>query len=243
VEITSAVEDYLKAIYNLAHPPGGSVHVVSTSALAERLGVAAPSVSAMLARTDNAGLTTRHARAVRLTVEGQALALTVVRRHRLVETMLYQQLGVPWDEVHEEAERMEHAISDRLEGYLDRALGYPTHDPHGDPIPSRRRPTEPEGRHLPLVDAPAGCSFLVRRVSDANPAVLRHLADHGVLPDVTLTVLRHDPFAGPTWIHIRGGVSEHALSAALAQDVFGEVVETVGREQAQPEVAPPQAAV
>lgn len=229
MEITSAVEDYLKAIHNLAHPTDGSIQTVSTSALADRLGVAAPSVSAMLARTDNAGLTTRHARAVTLTAPGEAVALRVVRRHRLVETLLYRKLGVPWDEVHDEAERIEHAISDRLEDYLDRAMGYPSHDPHGDPIPAKHQRTEPEEHHLALTDAPAGQSFRVRRVSDANPAGLRHLADHGVLPNATLTVIKHEPFSGPTWLHVQGQSTPHPLPAALAHDVFGDLITSPAR--------------
>lgn len=234
MEITSAVEDYLKAIHNLAHPADGSVRAVSTSALAERLGVAAPSVSAMLARTDSAGLTVRHARAVTLTEQGEVIAIRVVRRHRLVETLLYRQLGVPWDEVHEEAERIEHAVSDRLEDYLDRAMGYPSHDPHGDPIPPKHRPNQPEERHLALRDAPAGRSFRVRRVNDGDPAVLRHLAGHGVLPNATLTVIQHDPFAGPTWLHVQGQADPHPLPAALAREVFGDVVASSERPLAQP---------
>jgi len=224
VEITSAVEDYLKAIHNLAHPAGGSTREVSTSALAGRLGVAAPSASAMLGRLDRAGLTRRQAGGVILTARGEAVALKVVRRHRLVETLLVQQLGVPWDEVHEEAERIEHAISDRLEGYLDRALGYPDHDPHGDPIPGGNRPAEPVRPHVPLADVPAGSAFLVRRVSDADPAALRHLGEHGVRPGVRLTVVRHDPFAGPTWLRVDGMSASHPLPAQLAHAVFGETV-------------------
>lgn len=229
MEITSAVEDYLKAIHNLTHPADGSVQAVSTSALAERVGVAAPSVSAMLARTDRAGLTARHARAVTLTAKGEVVALKVVRRHRLVETLLYQQLGVPWDEVHEEAERIEHAISDRLEGYLDRAMGYPTHDPHGDPIPRADEPAQLEQHHLALADVAAGRTFLVRRVSDTNPAALRHLAEHGVLPNVTLTVLKHDPFGGPTWLQVAEKAMSLPLPGALARDVFGELLESPER--------------
>ncbi len=224
--MTSAVEDYLKAIYNLAYPADGAVHPVTTSALAQRLGVAAPSVSAMLARLDQAGLTMRRSRTVELTALGEAAALKIVRRHRLVETLLHQNLGVPWDEIHEEAERLEHAISDRLEGYLDRALGYPTHDPHGDPIPGTHPTVGPDGPYLALADAPPEHAFLVRRISDTDPAALRHLAEHGVMPRTVLTVLRHDPFGGPTWLHVPGRDGSHPLAAQLARDVFGDLVQT-----------------
>lgn len=221
MHISSAVEDYLKAIHNLAHPADGAVHPVTTSALAARLGVAAPSVSAMLARLDRAGLTTRLSRTVELTAVGEAAALKVVRRHRLVETWLHQQLGVPWDEVHEEAERLEHAVSERLEGYLDRALGYPSHDPHGDPIPGSRRPAGEVGPRVALADAPAG-QLLIRRVVDADPAALRHLAEHGIRPGVVVTVLRHDPFSGPSWLQVPGSGGPHPLPAQLARQVFGD---------------------
>lgn len=224
MQVTSAVEDYLKAIYNLQHPPGGATEPVSTSRLAQRLGVSSASVSAMLKRLSADGFVQRgQQRGVRLSPRGETAALRMVRRHRLLETLLHRQLGVPWDEVHEEAERLEHALSDRLEAYIDAALDHPTHDPHGDPIPSTDAvpPAMPE---LALGAVPAGSRFVVRRVSDADPAALRHLGEHRIVPGVALTVVEHAPFGGPTWVEVEGQRPPHPLSPQLVLMVFGEIV-------------------
>ena len=134
IEQTEAVEDYLRTIFKLA----GRETPVTTSALAERLRVTPPTVSAMLKRLEAGGLITRSAsHHVRLTPHGERHATEVTRRHRLVETFLVQVLGLSWDEVHAEADVLEHALSERLEDRIDAVLGHPTHDPHGDPIPAR----------------------------------------------------------------------------------------------------------
>src|SRR4051812_26156838 len=163
---SSAVEDYAKAIYALQRGGDGAV---STTALAERLGVTAASASGMVRKLDEHGLVTHVPyRGVRLTDEGTRVALEVLRHHRLLELYLAESLGVPWDRVHEEAEVLEHVLSEDLEALIDTQLGHPTHDPHGDPIPS------PE---LELEDRPcscmasleAGASGVLARVSDDQP--------------------------------------------------------------------------
>lgn len=211
------VEDYLKTVFHLCTGSGGA----TTSALAERLGLAAPTVSAMLKRLEAAELVRRSPeRAVQLTEHGQRHALSVVRRHRLLEMFLAEVLDVPWDEVHDEAEVLEHALSPRLEERIDALLGRPTHDPHGDPIPAAN------GEHVedwasPLSAAPAGSTFLVERVSDRDSGALRHLAELGIGPGSLLRVLDWAPFGGPLWVDVQG--HRHALGTGLVQVVHGQV--------------------
>ena len=157
---------------------------------------------------------------VRLTAQGEHAALRIVRRHRLLETFLARVLGMTWDEVHAEAELLEHALSDRLEERIDIALGHPTHDPHGDPIPPRHgRHKEAWGRRLDGV--PAGDRFRVERVSDRDSAALRHLGVLGVVPGALIEVEELAPFGGPQWVKIDG--QRHALGAPLTRLVHGRV--------------------
>ena len=218
VTMSRATEDYLKAIYNLAHR--GTP--VTTGLLAQELGVSAPSVSAMVKRLADGSLLTRpDSRSLQLTDSGERAALRVVRRHRLLETFLARMLDVPWDEVHAEAELLEHALSDRLEERIDAALGHPTHDPHGDPIPPRDGPHE-EGWGEALDAVPAGSKFRVERVSDRDSAALRYLGGLGVFPGVVLAVEEQAPFGGPRWVRI--GDARHPLGSPLTRLVHGHVV-------------------
>lgn len=219
---TEAVEDYLRTIFKLA----GRGAPVTTSALATQLRVAPPTVSAMLKRLEASGLLTRSAaRRVRLTPHGDRHATDVTRRHRLVETFLAQVLGLAWDEVHAEADALEHVISARLEDRIDTVLGYPTHDPHGDPIPPRHggggRGGHIERWATPLAQAPAGSSFRVDRVADDDSAALRFLAERGVRPGTVLEVVTHEPFGGPLWVRVAG--HSHALGPVLTEAIHGEV--------------------
>lgn len=218
VTMSRATEDYLKAIYNLAHLGGP----VTTSAVAQELGVSSPSVSAMLKRLEDGALLARpDQRTVALTDSGERAALRVVRRHRLLETFLARVLDVPWDEVHAEAELLEHALSERLEERIDAALGHPTHDPHGDPIPPRDGP-HVEVRGTPLEAVAAGARFRVERVSDRDSAALRYLGELGVVPGAELAVEEQEPFGGPRWVRV--GDTRHALGAALTALVHGDVL-------------------
>ena len=218
MKATQATEDYLKTIYGLA----SSGEPVTTGAVAQRLGLSSPSVSAMIKRLEGVQfLERRKGSGLRLTAQGERAALRVVRRHRLLETFLSQTLGMPWDEVHAEAELLEHALSDRLEERIDVALGRPTHDPHGDPIPPRHGPhvEEPGGQRLDGV--PAGTRFRVERVSDRDSAALRHLGGLGVVPGAVIEVQELTPFGGPQWIRIDG--QRHPLGAPLTQLIHGTV--------------------
>lgn len=214
---TEAVEDYLRTIFKLA----GRSLPVTTSALAEQLGVAPPTVSAMLKRLEAGELVDRSAaHEIKLTAHGERHAMGVTRRHRLVETFLVQVLGLTWDEVHAEADALEHAISERLEDRIDNVLGHPTHDPHGDPIPPRT------GRHVeswaaPLGSAAAGSRFRVQRVADDDSDALRYLAERGIRPGAVVEVESREPFGGPVWVKV--GRQRHALGPVLADVVHGEI--------------------
>ncbi len=208
---TPAVEDYAKAIFSLE---SRSDEPVSTNALAERLGITPGSVSAMLKKLDELGLITHLPyRGVRLTEDGRRIALEVIRHHRLLESYLADALGMPWDQVHAEAEVLEHVLSEDLEALIAAKLGHPTVDSHGDPIPTadlelEERPTRPMDSLQP------GDEGLFVRVSDSDPEMLRYLADRGISPGERFSVRERQPFGGP--LFVRFGDSEHALGGRLA---------------------------
>ena len=189
----TAVEDYVKVIY--AHTEWQAVPMTST-VLAARLGLAPSTVTEMVKKLGALGLV-EHVPygAVTLTTDGTTLALRMLRRHRLIETWLVGQFGYSWDEVHDEAEVLEHALSDRMLASIDEMLGFPTRDPHGDPIPSADGVvTKPDG--LLLRDAEPGESGSVVRISDRDPSLLRHLEASGLVIDRGVTVVGRTPFGG-----------------------------------------------
>ncbi|HEY2206192.1 MAG TPA: metal-dependent transcriptional regulator [Pseudonocardia sp.] len=212
---TEAVEDTLRTIFVLA----GRGDSVSTSAIADELRVTAPTVSTMLKRLVEHGLARRtDDHGVRLTEHGARHARRIVRAHRLAETFMATMLEVPWDEVHAEADLLEHALSDRLLGRLDDLLGHPSADPHGDPIPpSEGAHSEHWGQRLDAVEP--GSEFTVERVYDRDSEALRYLAELGVRPGVTVTVVEHAPFGGPLWIELDG--RRVALGEPLVRLVHG----------------------
>ena len=219
VTMSRATEDYLKAIYNLAHRG----EAVTTGQLAHELGVSSPSVSAMVKRLEDGSLLSRSDnRSLRLTDSGERAALRVVRRHRLLETFLHRMLDVPWDEVHAEAELLEHALSDRLEERIDTALGHPTHDPHGDPIPPRHGPHD-EHWGVSLETVRPGARFRVERISDRDSAALRYLGELGVFPGVVIVIEGQEPFGGPRWIRVGG--QRRSLGGPLTRLVHGHVLD------------------
>jgi DtxR family transcriptional regulator, Mn-dependent transcriptional regulator len=209
---SEAIEDYAKAIYSLSRQGDGTA---TTNALAERLGVTPASVSAMVKKLDERGLV-RHVRykGVVLTPEGERVALEVMRHHRLLETYLVEHLGVPWDRVHEEAEALEHVLSEYLEARIAAKLGHPTHDPHGDPIPSAALEIE-EPETSSLADLEAGARGRFVRVSDSDPAMLRYLDERGVTLGDDLEVIEKQPFDGP--LTVRFGARQHVLGGTLAR--------------------------
>jgi DtxR family transcriptional regulator, Mn-dependent transcriptional regulator len=213
-----AVEDYAKAIYMLETRED---EPVSTTALAGRLNVTAGSASAMVRKLDELGLVTHQRyRGVRLTPAGRRVALEVVRHHRLLELFLAEVLDMPWDRVHKEAEVLEHVLSTELEEVIAQKLGNPTHDPHGDPIPSPdfkvdERPT------VSLADLEKGTSGTFVRVSDSDPEMLRYLGERGVAPGAWFEVIDRQPFGGP--LFVRFGEHVHPLGGDLANAMRVEV--------------------
>src|SRR5881275_487463 len=187
---SSAVEDYAKAIYALESRGGDAV---STNALADRLGVTPASASGMVKRLGELGLVEHEPyRGVSLTDDGRRVALEVIRHHRLLELYLVETLGVPWDRVHQEAEVLEHVLSEELEELIAAKLGNPTHDPHGDPIPTRELTIEEEPA-LSLQALSAGASGRFARISDSDPEMLRFLADRGIAPGDAFEVIDKQP--------------------------------------------------
>ena len=210
---SEAVQDYAKAIYALERRGEGE-GAVSTSALAERLGVSPGTVTAMLKRMDEMGLIDHEPyHGVQLTAAGERVALEVIRHHRLIESFLAKTLDVPWDRVHDEAEVLEHHISEELEQRIAAALGDPGHDPHGDPIPSAALELEPE-RGNPLAGLEPGASGTFSRVSDADPEMLRHLSARGIKLGDRLVMTEREPFEGPLTIEIGG--ERHSIGRGLA---------------------------
>src|SRR5450759_2871206 len=208
---SQAVEDYSKAIFSLE---SRGEEPVSTNALAERLGITAGSVSAMLKKLDELGLITRVPyRGARLTPEGRRLALEVIRHHRLLESFLSEALGMPWDRVHDEAEILEHVLSDDLEKLIARKLGNPTVDPHGDPIPSADLELD-ERSTQSMESLEPGDRGLFVRVSDSDPEMLRYLDGRGISPGDRFSVRERQPFGGPIFVVF--GEHEHAIGGELA---------------------------
>jgi DtxR family Mn-dependent transcriptional regulator len=215
---SSAVQDYAKAIYALERRSG---EPVGTNALAERLGVTAASASSMVKKLDTLGLVAHVPyRGVQLTAAGERVALEVLRHHRLLEAYLAESLGMPWDRVHAEAEVLEHHLSEDLEERIAAKLGHPTHDPHGDPIPSADlRIDEGETQPLHVLDPGDRGTFV--RVSDADPEMLRYLSERGIAPGAQLEVVDKQPFGGP--VFARFGEDVHVLGGGLARAMRVEV--------------------
>ena len=214
---SAAVENYAKAIYALQQRS----ETVTTNAIAERLGVTAASASGMIKKLDSLGLVSHVPyKGVKLTEEGERLALEVIRHHRQLELYLAESLDVPWDRVHAEAEVLEHVLSEELEELIAAKLGHPTVDPHGDPIPTadlviEERPTSS------LADLNPGARATFVRISDSDPEMLRYLADRGIAPGDDFEVIDKQPFDGPTFA--RFGDDVHVLGGALARAMRAEV--------------------
>lgn len=191
--LSAVMEDYLKTIYMLQEDGDGER--VRTSAIADYLDVTPPTVTSMLSKLEERGLADREKyNGVELTDEGETVALEVIRHHRLLEAYLAEHLEFTWSEVHEEADRLEHHISEAFEQRVAAALDDPTVDPHGAPIPNAdlEPPEEPVGDAL--AECEEGTTVAVREVSDRDPAVLEYLSEHGINPGVSLTIVEVAPF-------------------------------------------------
>jgi DtxR family Mn-dependent transcriptional regulator len=202
--LTQSMENYLKAIFEILEHDERA----TTSSIAERMDIAAPSVTAMVKKLAELKLVAHEPyQGVTLTRAGELAAVEVVRHHRLIEKYLADALGVPWDLVHDEAEKLEHVISEDLEDRIDGALGHPTVDPHGAPIPARDGTMIRVVARL-LTDASAGENLVVVEVDDRDPALLRYLGERGLYPGAAIQVAAVEPYGGP----IVGRVQGHEVS-------------------------------
>jgi DtxR family Mn-dependent transcriptional regulator len=212
------MEDYLKAIHQIAETTG---EAVSTQEIADRLHVSTASVTGMIKRLDALRLVTHQPyHGVALTERGTAVALEVVRHHRLLELYLVEHLGMGWDEVHAEADRLEHHISEGLEDRIAAKLGQPRIDPHGDPIPARDG-SMVEVATIPLAALEAGASATIARVSDRSSALLQYLAERGLRPGAAITVAARDELAGVIAVEVDG--ARHTLALPVAATIQVEV--------------------
>jgi DtxR family transcriptional regulator, Mn-dependent transcriptional regulator len=212
--VSAPVEDYVKAIYSLTLEHD---QTASTSQIADRLGITAGSVSTMVKRMDASGLV-EHVpyRGVQLTPAGRHLALSVIRRHRLLELFLATSLDIPWEDVHRFADALEHAVDAELVEVIAAKLGDPVADPHGDPIPNRE--LEVDDRTQPTIaDLDPGERARIARVSDSDPAMLKYLTARGIGIGDELELVDRQPFDGPCDIRI--GKDSHSLGVKLAQAI------------------------
>ena len=211
--LSRSVEDYLKAIFRLSNQGG----FATTSDIAALLSLSPPSVSGMVKRLSEMGLI-EHVpyRGVQLTSQGRRAALRMIRRHRVLELYLTRTLGYDWDNVHNEAERLEHAVSDELIERMAAALGDPHYDPHGDPIPTATGDIE-ETELVSLAEAQIGDALELRQVITQDPARLRYFAEQGLMPGVRVTVTDRQPFNGPTTVLFNASGSARIIGQELAQ--------------------------
>jgi DtxR family transcriptional regulator, Mn-dependent transcriptional regulator len=208
-DLSESLQDYLKEIFKLEDERGRA----STSAIAKRLGVAPSSVTAVLKRLTALGLV-RHERyrGAVLTPAGKKAAVEIIRHHRLLESYLVQTLGLGIDEVHAEADRLEHALSEEVEARIDASLGYPTHDPHGDPIPDANLKLE-QSELRELASLEPGEEATIRRIPDES-GLLRYLSDLRLIPGTRVKMFARAPFGGPLTIGV--GRARHAISEEIA---------------------------
>lgn len=212
--LSQSIEDYLKAIYVLEHEGTGA----TTNSIAEALSVSSASVTNMLKKLSGMKLINHKSyRGAQLTKAGEKIALEIIRHHRLLELYLAEMMGYSWDEVHDEAEKLEHHISEQFEDKIAELLNHPTHDPHGDPIPTKDGQV-PEMASLAITDAEIDKTYIIGRVKDQDPELLRYLEKTGILPGVKLTILEKAPFDGPLKVKIED--TETTIGNGVAKDVY-----------------------
>jgi DtxR family transcriptional regulator, Mn-dependent transcriptional regulator len=213
---SQSVEDYLKAIYKLERE---SDKGVSNSQLAEEMGVAGASVTNMVKRLSKMGLVEYESYyGSRLTKPGEKIALEIIRHHRLLELYLMEMMGYSWDEVHDEAEKLEHHISEQFEDRIAELLNDPKFDPHGDPIP-RKDGTMPEVHLFSLKEIKEGTRCIIKRVKNQDPELLRYLEQQQLIPGKRVVITNREPFDGPIHLQIEGE-SEVAIGEAVASDIY-----------------------
>jgi DtxR family Mn-dependent transcriptional regulator len=223
--LTSSTQNYLKVIYDLT----ASGELASTNAVATRLGIAPASVTGMLQKLASVKprlVRYRKHQGVTLTRAGERAALEVIRHHRLIEAFLQYSLGYSWDQVHDEAERLEHAISEDLEARMAEVLGNPKRDPHGDPIPTAKL-TMPRTHDVPLSRLRTGQRAIIRRVRADDPGLLRYLQEIGLVPGARLRVLEQSAFDGTVRLGLKGG--QTTVGPVVSDLVLAEVQSTSTR--------------
>ena len=214
MSLSQAVEDYLKVIYVLESDGTGT----TTTNIAEMMNVSSASVTNMLKRLSTLGFIEHKSyRGAHLTDAGRKIALEVLRHHRLLELYLKEVMGYSWDEVHEEAEKLEHHISEQFEDKIAELLNHPTHDPHGDPIPTKDG-VVPEKASLPVSDAELNQPYIIGRVYGHDPEFLRYLEKLGIIPGVKLTLIEKNPFNGPIKVLLEE--DELTIGFNIAEQVF-----------------------
>ena len=220
-EITHTVEDYLKTIYQIT-----SIHErASTNQIAMALDLAPASVTGMIKKLneiDPPVVEYQKHRGVVLTEKGESIALEVIRHHRLIEMFLHEVLDYEWDEVHPEADRLEHVISEEFEERIAKALGDPSHDPHGDPIPTRDL-VMPDRLLSPLYDLRPGQEAVVLQVRDENPELLRYLSGLGIIPNASLRILEYSPLDENLSLQVSGKADQFVLGPRITQEIFVKV--------------------
>ncbi|WP_396451628.1 metal-dependent transcriptional regulator [Leucobacter aridicollis] len=219
--ITASMQNYLKVIWSLAE---WSDTPITNSAIAESAGVRLSTVSDALRKLADSGLID-HQRygTVTLNDEGRELAVVMTRRHRLLETFLVRVLDYSWDEVHDEADRLEHAVSDEMVNRIDRVLDYPTRDPHGDPIPSADGLVHRPAAQL-LTEIVAPCRVRVERISDADPEMLQYFASRGIIVDAELDLIEGEPYSETTAVEVNGSGTQVLLGKAASDSVWASPV-------------------
>jgi DtxR family Mn-dependent transcriptional regulator len=220
--VTHAIEDYLKAIYDLTV----SQERASTNQIADALDIKPASVTGMvrkLSMSEPALVDYQKHHGVALTLEGEKVALETIRHHRLLETFLHETLGFEWDTVHDEADRLEHVISEEFEERIAQALGDPTHDPHGDPIPTRdlKMPSQATTR---LCDLRAGQQALVQRVPDTDPELLRYLGEHDIIPGACIEAVAYSAFDDNLSIRVQNRSEAIVLGIRITRQIFTQVI-------------------
>ena len=214
MRLSQALEDYLKVIYVLE----ADGEKATTTTIAQALDVSNASVTNMLKKLAGMNLIVHESyKGAELSPAGKKVALEILRHHRLLELYLKEVMGYSWDEVHDEAEKLEHHISEQFEDRIAELLNHPTHDPHGDPIPTKDG-VMPEKATLALNEADINTLYMVGRVRDQNPELLRYLEQQGVLPGVELTIIEKAPFDGPINLKIDGELI--SLGFTIAQNIF-----------------------
>ena len=220
-KLTHAVEDYLKTIYEITT----TADRATTNQIAETLAVNPASVTGMLqklANTDPPLVEYQKHRGAILISDGEKVALEILRHHRLIELFLHQMLGYEWDEVHVEADRLEHVISEDLEERIAQVLNNPRHDPHGDPIPTRdlRMPATPT---TTLYELRGGQKAVVQRARDTDPAMLRYLSERGLVPNTHITVIEYSPVDQNLHLRVKGSKDTLVLGPKITRQIFVDV--------------------